>query len=236
MGKITEILKGLLSFIIVVCIALLVMWGIKTGYNIYKVYAAGEKEEQIAELEETIQEYKQQEKENEIRKKELEKQLLDPKIIQDKLIQKGKIISLESKARYKNYLKEDKWLGDRELYLDIEYRYGISMDLSNISYEVIRGENIIYGEKVVVTVPKDKLEIEYLERIIKDTDTISESSLLVKDYEPEDINKIYEIAKQQVKKHIEQDREVYYKAHENLKGELSKMIIGLGFKHVEFSE
>lgn len=229
MKKFMEILKGLLSFILVLCMALLIMWGLKT-------YAARGEEKEVAALEKKIEKYEQQEKQDEIRKKEIEKQLLDPKIIQEKLQSVSKIICLESKARYKNYIKEDKLLGDRELYIDTQYKFGVSMDLSNIKYEVIRGDNIIYGEKVVVTVLKDKLKIEYVERIVTDKDIQHDSSLLVKDYNPKDVNQVYKIAKQQVKTKLEEDREVFYKAHENLKGELSKIIMGLGFRNVEFTE
>lgn len=171
------------------------------------------------------------------RKNELKEKLKNPDIILEKFQEVGKIISYEGKVRYPTYIKEEGLLGKlstRELYIDLTYKFGISMDLENIKIIDVINTNTYEGTKVILEIPKNKLQLEYLELVLDDKSIQSDKTILTSQFKPEDINMILQISKDQVEQKINNTDEIFYQARENLKTEIAELIFNLGFDSVEF--
>lgn len=184
-----------------------------------------EDEKRMKELEEELRQKKEKEYEEELRRIKLEK-LQNPEIINAEMESVGKLVVYKGKANYSNTFDESKFLRPKKISVNLQYKFGISMDLKNI----VVSEFI--EDVVVLKIHKDQLEIEYVELDEESIEVSEEVKLLAKEYTKEDLNKILTIGKSATLGRIQGNKDIHDKAIESLKNNVQEMVMQLGYRKV----
>lgn len=179
---------------------------------------------EVAKLEKEIQKYREEDEKIQERQEELEN-LSDPQVALDQLKTVGKIISYEGKVGYDDYIHEKTFLGNKKLYIELKYKFGISIDTQHI--EIVNIEDTKYGTKVNVRIPKDKLELEYLSLVANESKLDDDVSLFATRFKSEDYQSLLQMAEEKTRERILNTDEIWYKAHENMKMEVVELLIKL---------
>lgn len=182
-----------------------------------------EDEKRMKELEEELRQKKEKEYEEELRRIKLEK-LQNPEIINAEMESVGKLVVYKGKANYSNTFDESKFLRPKKISVNLQYKFGISMDLKNI----VVSEFI--EDVVVLKIHKDQLEIEYVELNEESIEVSEEVKLLAKEYTKEDLNKILAIGKSATLGRIQGNKDIHDKAIESLKKNVQEMVLSLGYR------
>lgn len=225
-----KILKGLV--VVSLCVAV-VLGGFIAGTKFAKKDEVTPVISKINELEKQVQEYKEKDI-AEIERKEELKKIADPQIILEKLQSKGKIISYEGGVNYNNYVKEKTLLGNRELFLELKYKYGISMDLENIDIINIEDKGIPYGIQVDVRIPKQYLQLEYISLLANESSIDSDKTLFATKFESDVYQNFLQIAEDRVREEITANDKMWFEAHENLKMDIADLLVEIKKTTPEF--
>lgn len=172
-----------------------------------------------SELKQKLNDYKKQEEDEKAKEKYLYT------IVNTKLNEVGRTIVLDNEddKENTNYLgtyKDGKWLTERELGYNIEYKFGISCDFSN-------GELVGFVEgNPIIKLPKSSIEIEYID-IVNDSLEFPEKEkdigLFAKDFDEDDTKKILLMAKKNIEELIHNDREYFDKGEAGAEKYLKNM-------------
>ena len=164
----------------------------------------------LNDLQAKIDTYKQKEQEEKIRKIELQ-QLQDPEIINTNLANVGKLLVYEGTIQYSDIIREKNWYSNKELTLELLYKFGISIDLQNITVDKF------IDETVVLNIPVNKLKIEYLELDSDNKAIDSDKSFLATQFTPEDIEIVLENAKDKTYDNINSNKDIFVNSLDSLK-------------------
>jgi len=88
------------------------------------------------------------------------KKLSNPEYVQGALRKVGKLTTLEGSYKYSTNIKENGLYGYltlREMTLDLDYDYGICMDLQYIRVRTV------LDKIIVIQIPKEKLQLQYIQ-------------------------------------------------------------------------
>lgn len=143
----------------------------------------------------------------------------------------GRLNVLEGKYHYSNQIT-DKGFMDltiRQMTLDMEYRFGIGIDLQYVNVRSV------FDRIVVLQIPKDKLDLQYIEMDNKNSKIINDNKMfLVSDFKPSEVEILLEESQYNVAGKINSDDKLFDEALVNLKGELEKFVKRLGYEEVVF--
>ncbi len=195
-------------------------------YNHYKTIEDQEIQSQIQTLQNQVNQLSKVEQKEEIAKIKLNS-LHNPEIINDKLEEVSSLLVYRGEIIYTDHLKESSFWGTKGLALNLKYKFGITYSLEDVIVDSF------YEDTVVIKLPKDKLELEYIE-IHKDSKVESSNGLLVSKFSPEQIEIIFEQANDRVRNMVENDKDIYDKAFKSLKFTLNDLILKLGYEKVVF--
>lgn len=154
--------------------------------------------------------------------------LANPELVTSELTRVGKLITYEGKAKYEDKIIEKGFLNKRELFVDITYKFGMSIDLHEVKVVLID------GDKITISVPKDKVKLEYVSNIKEETLINGYKSRFAKQFTPEEVNYIINYAKGKTEEKLNAMDDLFFQAHENAKNELGNLIVALGYHRVRF--
>jgi len=183
---------------------------------------------QIKDLENTVNTYKLKAQEDKLRKIRLQ-QLQNPEIITNELQKVNQLIISEGIVTYTDYIKEGNWFANKSLDISLAYNFGIVMDLNKISVRFSE-------ETVILTIPKSEVKLKYVELDTENSKIDGEKSWLSKQFVPEDIKGIIDIAQEIVTEKLTNNKEVFNEALVNLKDNLRELVGKLGYQDVIFVE
>jgi hypothetical protein len=198
------------------------------GYCIYQ-YQINTNDIQVTKLQSQLDKYKQAEQKEEIRKLEL-LAMQNPEIIQKELVNVGKLIVNEGNYTYQDTIEISKWYGHKELYIDLNYKYGIAIDLNTITIDKFV-DKIVY-----ITIPIGEIKLEYIELVNELSKIDGDKSGLVSQFTPQDINIIIENTNDKVRNTIEDNRSIYTDSLISLKENIKSLVLKLGYDDVVFEE
>jgi hypothetical protein len=150
------------------------------------------------------------------------KQIKYKEVIQKELKETGKLVVLEGTTQYKTAQEEAEKLlgtieiGNRTLILDLQFKYGYSVDLSAIDVDVSDDISLIVDSKSIV--------LDYIYLDVDNSFIESSSTLLAKSYTSEEINEIQKVCIQNVKDELLKNEENIQKAKTSLEKQLNSMI------------
>lgn len=170
--------------------------------------------------------YRQEDAKRRLRQAELDK-IQNPEIVVSQLRAKRKLIVYGGEVEHKDLLTQESFWGDKNLNLNLKYKFGISYDLSEI--KVV---NII-EKSVIIKVDINKLCLEYLE-LINDSQVNGQSSLLVSDFKPEEVSMTLKNAYNKTTVTVNENREIFNQAFVELKSKLAELIVEIGYDKVIF--
>lgn len=142
----------------------------------------------------------------------------------------GRLNVLEGKYRYSNEI-ESKFFNwtVRQITLDMEYKYCIGIDLQNV---VVRS---VFDKIIVIQIPKNKLELQYIELDIEKSKVIDgDKMLFVSQFKPSEVENLLEESQYNVAGKINSDDKLFDQALVNLKSELEKLTQNLGYNETIF--
>jgi len=162
------------------------------------------------------------------------KKMQDPTLIQNELRKVGEITSLNGKYNYFSKItNKDKFFDKftlREITLDFEYNYGIG--INSLEYiKVLKIED----EKVYISIPKNRIQLIYIEQNTQNSRIINEDNMLMFDqYSPSDTQILSAQAQQNVVNAIGKDKKLFDTAMINLQEDIEGLVLGLGYEQVVF--
>jgi len=160
------------------------------------------------------------------------KKLSNPEYVQGALRKVGKLTTLESSYKYSTNIKENGLYGYvtlREMTLDLGYEFGIGIDLQYIRVRTV------LDKIIVIQIPKKQLQLSYIQMNTQNSKIIDgKKMILVSDFKPSEVEAIIEQSQQNVVNRIGSDDKLFDSAMENLKSELEKLILNLGYNKVMF--
>ncbi len=215
-------LKKVIHFLGVICLSIIII-SIAGTIVRGKLNKSISQAQQLSQLEKEVQKYKEEEQKIRERQKELEN-LIEPEIILEQLQEAGKIISYEGNVGYNGRLKEKTILGTRELYMELKYKFGISMDLQYIEITDIQKLEKPNSYHIFVKIPKDKLELEYLSLLANESKLDDDISLFVSKFKTKDYQEVLKIAENKTRERIINTNEIWTNAHENMKMEICDLL------------
>lgn len=183
---------------------------------------------QISDIQLQLDKYKEQEQKEKVRALELQV-LQDPQIVINELNKVSKLIVYEGQSDYEDYIVESNFWGSRTINLNLQYNFGISIELNKINVKEI------YQKTVVLNIPKQEFKIEYVELDNK-SKLESNKEWFIAQYKPEDIKIIFNQANDKVRWKILNDKSIFDMASESLKSNLRELILKLGYEEVKFEE
>jgi uncharacterized SAM-dependent methyltransferase len=131
---------------------------------------------------------------------------------------------LVGSTRYKITKEETKDLfgtgieiGNKTVAMDLQFNYGYSIDLATISVNV--------EDSIVLNIEENSVKLDYLFLDVEHSFIESKASLLVKDYNQQEINEIQGACVQSVRDGLLKNNENIIKAKSSLEKQL-KLIIG----------
>ena len=162
------------------------------------------------------------------------KKLSNPEYVQGALRKTGKLTTLEGSYKYSTNIKENGLYGYvtlREMTLDLDYDFGICMDLQYIKVRTV------LDKIIVIQIPKKQLQLQYIQLNIQNSKVFDGKKFMFADqFPPSEVEAVIEQSQQNVVNRIGADDKLFDSAMENLKDELEKLIISLGYKEVMFEE
>lgn len=170
--------------------------------------------------------YRQEDAARRLRQAELDK-IQNPEIVVSQLHAKGKLIVYGGEVEHKDLLTQKSFWGDKNLNLNLKYKFGISYDLSEIKVVSIVEKNVI------IKVDINRLCLEYLE-LINDSQVDGQSSLLVSDFKPDEVNMTLKNAYNKTTVTVNENREIFNQAFIELKTKLTELISKMGYTKVIF--
>jgi hypothetical protein len=185
------------------------------------------KEKEVESLKSKLNEYKVDKYKADLEEEKI-KALIDPQIIIDKLESTGQLITYKGNVTYSNHIEESKFYGTRSLTYKFTYEFGIGMDLSHIKVEKI------YGETVILSVPKSELKLVYLE--LKEDVMKSNNTWFASDFDPEIVNVVMQQANGRVREEVLNNSDVFESGLDSLKSNVEELVKKLGFEEVIFQE
>lgn len=221
-------MKKILKFILFLVVIYLVVG----GYQLYKEYHPTVKirDKQLQTLQIQIDELTKRDQEEKVRRIKLQT-LQNPEIITDKFQNISKLLVYEGVMSYSDVIKESSWYGSKSLTIELKYNYGIGYDLGNVVVKNIFNDN---GNIVVINIPKDQLKIEYVE-LDKESKLDSNKKWFNSGYTANDIEIILEQSQEKTRQKIENNKEIYFNAYDNLQETIKEIVKKLGFKDVVFN-
>lgn len=150
------------------------------------------------------------------------KQIKYKEIIQKELKEAGKLIVLEGTTQYVAAHEDAEKLlgtieiGNKTLVLDLQFKYGYSVDLSAIKVDV--------SKDIILIVESKSIVLDYIYLDVDNSFIESSSSLLVKNYTPEEISEIQKACTQDVKDEILKNEENMLMAKASLEKQLNLLI------------
>jgi hypothetical protein len=181
-----------------------------------------------SKTEEELLKYKMKEQEEKAEKDRIEA-LQNPEIIEKELQKVGKLITYEGKIYYNDEVIHKTFLAQRKLTLKLLYKFGIAIDLNNITIEDY------IEDTVVLKIPDNSLILEYIQYLPEESTINGEKSLLAKYFKPEEVKVILDEAQNTTIERINNTDAIFEKANESLRENLEKLILKLGYKKVIFS-
>ena len=212
-------------FLILAILFLIVLGGIKFKMLVSENKLLNSNFESTNEMEKELNEYKKEKLDE--KKRLLELTLLQrPEIVLSELKTVGRLIVYEGKINYSNRLSEKSFWSSKSLLADLNYKFGMSMDLGKVKVKSFHEKNVI------IQIPSNPIKLEYLEYNPNNSDMISEKSWLAKQYDPVDVDIILEDSKKKCEEEINNDRYIYGRAKSNAKKQIKSIILELGFDNV----
>ena len=212
--------------LMVIIIFLYIAYNAYLIYEDYKIIEDKQIQAQVQNLQYQVDQLTKVEMKEEITKIKINT-LHNPDIINNKLEEVSKLLVYRGEINYADHIKESSFWGTKGLTLNLKYNFGITYDLENV---VVDG---FYENTVVIKLPKDKLELEFVE-LDGDSQVESSNSLLVSKFTPEQTEIIFEQTQDRVRDKLENDRDVYDRSFDSLKGSLENIVLKLGYKKVIF--
>jgi len=216
----------LLAFLITGCSY--TFYGI-TPNQIFQLVHMKVTEKQNKNIESELIKIKQQEQEKEQRRLELLK-LQNPEIINQQLRKTDKTICYEGTQKYSDLIIDKKWYGYKDLNIELYYDYGIGIDNSKL---IVKD---FYDDKVVIQIPKNQVKLVYISLNAAKSKIDGDNSILIEGYSPEDVKVVLETADSKTKLNINNDKNTYDVAFSNLKDNIKKKVLSLGYSDVVFEE
>jgi hypothetical protein len=205
-------------------LAILILAGviIGTGYTYVK-----------AEGYQVINKQEQKQLQEEVRADELSK-LHNPQYIEGQIHKVGKLVTLEGTYKYQDTITE-KGLWDyvtlRQMTLDLEYKYGIGIDLQYIKVSQV------IDKTVVIQIPKNRINLMYLQLNQEQSKvTDGKKMILVDQFKPSEVETIVEQSQNNVANQIGNNKKYYSMAMDNLKVQLEGFVKKLDYEKVIFEE
>ena len=161
--------------------------------------------------------------------------LQDPIIIQNEFKKSRKVISLEGSYKYLSKISNKDKIFDkftlREITLDFEYNYGIG--INSLEYLKV---NKIENEKVYINIPKNRIQLIYIEQNMQNSKIIDENNMFLFDqFNPSDTQILSAQAQQNVVNAIGKDKKLFDNAMVNLQEDIEGLILVLGYEKVVFN-
>jgi hypothetical protein len=163
------------------------------------------------------------------------KKMQDPTIVRSELKRVGKLICLEGRYKYKSHIDtKDKFFNKftlREITLDFEYGFQIGCDLQYIKVSQI-------DNKIVhISIPKKRIQLQSITMNIQNSKIIDgEKMFLVDQFSPSEVQVLENQSTQNTVNKIGADKELFNTAYINLQKEIEKLVLGLGYQQVVFTE
>lgn len=151
-----------------------------------------------------------------------DKQIKYKEIIQKELKETGKLMVLEGTTQYVAAHEDAEKLlgtieiGNKTLVLDLQFKYGYSVDLSAIKVNV--------SNDIILTVESKSIALEYIYLDAENSFVESSASLLVKSYTTEEINEIQKACTQNIKDELLKNEENMVIARASLEKQLNLLI------------
>jgi hypothetical protein len=188
-----------------------------------------EPKQNILDIQKQIEEQLRKEQEIKAEEERLLR-LQNTELITSNLREVGTLITFTGEKTYRDKVVQKGFLNARSLLIELNYEYGIGLDLNKIYVEKI------VGDKVTIDIPKAALQVQYIKRLNKNSSITGEKSLFAKQFKPSEIDFIYEISQEMVLTEVNSTPEYFNKAYESLKDNLESLIKELGYSSVRFNE
>lgn len=174
MGKRSFLTKGkILAILVITLIGLIWYWATpKTQQE-----KDAKVDHQIQELENQLNTYKKKEQEEKLRKIQLQT-MQNPQIALDAFKKVGFLIVYEGKISSGDTLAEGTFWGERKLNLDLQYNFGVGMDLTKVEVKQIVDTTIILKLPDFV--------LKYLEQDTENSKVESSTTWFAANFNPED--------------------------------------------------
>jgi hypothetical protein len=184
---------------------------------------------QIKDLENTVNTYKLKAQEDKLRKIRLQ-QLQSPEIIVSELQKTNELIVYTGVFTYNDYIKEGSWFANKSLDITLTYNFGIVIDMNTVTVSGFA------DEIPILMIPKDEVKLKYVELDTANSKIDGKKSFFSKQFLPEDIKGLAELAQESVTDKINNDKEIFDSAFFTLKENLKDLILKLGYSDVIFVE
>jgi hypothetical protein len=195
------------------------------GYTYFKPKTVDSK---INELQDLIDKNKSDEQVEQIRKLKLQ-QLQNPEIINKELTKVGKLLVYQGTTEYSDIIKESNFWGSKTLDLHLYYNFGISIELQKIIVDRF------YDKTVVLNIPKQELQLEYIEMDTTKSKVNGEKKWFNSNYKPDEVDMILVNAQEKTRNTIINDKDSFDTAADNLKAYLKDFVLKLGYDDVIFN-
>jgi hypothetical protein len=210
-------MKLIRKTIIILCIFILI--GI--GIGIYR-QTHTDKNNEITKLENKVDQLTQEEQAEKLRKAQL-LALQNPEIIMNECERVGQLLIYKNSTTYRDIIKENSFWGSKSIYLDLTYNFGITYDLNNITVDCFEDDT------VYLKVDKSRLMLSYIELDNESSKVESKKSIFIKQFKPEDVKILIQQSTDKTRQSINSNQEMFNMAMNNLKEELGKMAVNLGY-------
>lgn len=168
-------------------------------------------------------------KDNNTPQKELyQMTILNPEIVSTEFNKTGKLTISEGRYKYTNTIQDKNWYSQRSITYEINYKYGMAIDLSKLTVDSI-GDN-----KVSINIPVNEIYIEYLEILPNETKIDSQKSLFAKQFKPDIWKTIIQTSQKDVYNTINNDRQIHSDSLISLEENITSIVKSLGFKECYF--
>jgi len=182
----------------------------------------------IDNLQTQVNKYKLQEQDKQLRQIRLQ-QLQNPEVIMNELSTTNKLLVYECKITYNDYIKEGNWLANKSLSISLKYNIGIAIDLNLIEIRFVEATPVL-------TIPKDGLQLEYIELDTENSKIDGDRSFFSSQFVPEDIKGVIEMAQKTLENRVCNNKDLFDKSMVSLKENLRELIIRLGYEDCVIEE
>jgi hypothetical protein len=188
-----------------------------------------EKPQNILDIQKQMEDKIKKEQEIKAEQERLAK-LQNPKLITSNLREVGILTTFKGEKLYQGKIVEKGFLNARAVLIEINYEFGIGIDLNKIYVEEI------VGDIATINIPKVAMEVQYIDMLTKEPLVSTTKTLFAKEFTPSQIEFIIRNSKDLTLAEVNSTPEYFDKAYESLKDSLEGLIKELGYKSVKFSE